>query len=273
MYFQVLLQELLKNRGNFNGKGVCFEVVGNLHLFEINNALQNKEFVIHFQGKWDTNELRFIGYEALCRWHKDGNYLLPNNFIPMINESVFANEFHRFIIRETLFGFQRLSAMTKKITSLSINISPVLLQEPFFIDFFIELILECKINASCIIIELTENFSIDNMQVISASLQQLRSLGIRISLDDFGTGYSSLRYLNEFEIDEVKIDKYFVHGIHKNKKAQALLAGVVIIAKRLGCDVVAEGVEIEAELEIVTQLGCNIIQGFYFSIPKCIEKL
>lgn len=244
-----------------------------LLLAEIEQALLQDQFEVHYQGKWSIEKNSFSGFEALVRWKKGGHYISPMVFIPIVMKSQTWIKFSEIIFIKAIEGFEDYleHSKEKEEFTLSINISPTFFSHPNFNAFALNVIEGSKVNYQQIIFEITEEIFITDIEVLNRKIHQLREKGIRISLDDFGTGYSSLGHLNSLTIDELKIDRSFVREIDRNKKSQVLLAGIIEIAKEMNYSIVAEGVERVEEKEVLEALGCCNIQGYYYSKPQSIE--
>jgi EAL domain-containing protein (putative c-di-GMP-specific phosphodiesterase class I) len=158
-----------------------------------------------------------------------------------------------------------------KDIKVSINISPTHIFNQSFKVFLLEALVIRQIDPSVIILEITEEVMIEDFELVSEIIKPLRSLGIGISLDDFGTGYSSFNYLAQLELDELKIDKSFIDQIHKGKKVNAILMSIIQLTEAYGVHIVAEGVETKIQSDLMAELGCHMIQGYYYSKPLPID--
>jgi len=240
---------------------------------KIEHALIEDEFHVHFQGKWFIKEQEICGYEALARWNSPGGAISPAVFIPLINKSNYMDDFSRMIINKALADFELIqSASTRRLT-LSLNISPLFFLKAQFEDFIIKAIKKTQLSPSQIILEITEDVFINDYDEINQKIIRLKKAGIALSLDDFGSGYSSLNHINNIDIDELKVDKSIIDGILNNPKSLILYQMVASLAEKMGCNLVAEGVETVEQLNCLLEVGCDSIQGYYFSKPLCKEDI
>lgn len=238
---------------------------------ELEIAILSKDFELYYQNKVNAKTNSIKGVEALARWKsKSFGVIGPDEFIPIIEKNNMARPFGEIIIRKALGEYEALCRKFNKELTLSLNISPNHLNSDRFVSFIETVIKEYEINPKFIILEITEAVLLKNNNTIVDTIHDLRLLGCSISLDDFGTGYSSLNYLNNFDIDEIKIDKSFIDQMGYYKKNNALLKTIINLSKEYQLDLVAEGVETKEQCDYLVELGCFIIQGYYFSKPEPI---
>lgn len=235
---------------------------------KIQNALASNEFHVYFQGKWDIRKQRICGYEALARWDTADGPISPKVFIELINHSNYMDDFSRMIIQKALADFEGIQSASPYELTLSLNISPLFFLKGRFEQFLIEAIGQTGLSSSQIILEITEDVFIDDYDEISSRVTSLKKAGFSISLDDFGSGYSSLNHLNNIDIDELKVDKSIIDGILENPKSKILFQMVASLASKMGCNLVAEGVETVEQYNCLLEIGCDSIQGYYFSKPQ-----
>ena len=248
---------------------ICIKERRESELMErIGSALIKDEFQVYFQGKYSVDDQRIVGYEVLARWFStDHKPISPMVFIPVVEKAGLVDEFSSLIIMKAFNDFAKIQSRTKIKLTISLNISPLYLFKNELISFLEEGCKDYSISPEQVILEITEDVLINDYTEATKKIHELRNMGYKISLDDFGTGYSSLNYLNEFNIDELKIDKVFLRNIVENKRAQQIVKSLVDMATALGYKLVAEGVETKEQLDVVCELGCPVIQGFYFSKP------
>jgi len=231
-------------------------------------ALEKDEFSVHFQGKWNVEAQQFCGYEALARWTlSDGRAISPAIFIPLINKSAYMSIFSKYLVEKAILDFEEIQACTNHRLSLSINISPLFFLSEGFVDYMKTVVENSTFSNDQIILEITEDVFINDYQLVNERVKSLNASNIRISLDDFGTGYSSLSHLNSLDIQEIKMDRSIVTSIAEGEKPIILMETIASMAKRMNCDLVAEGVETIEQFTRVNALGFNLIQGYYFSVP------
>jgi len=240
---------------------------------KIEHALMDDEFHVHFQGKWHIKEQEICGYEALARWNSPDGPISPATFIPLINKSNYMDDFSRMIIKKALSNFEEIQKASASRLTLSLNISPLFFLKGQFEDFIIKTVGKTQLNPSQIILEITEDVFINDYNEINQKIKNLKMAGFRVSLDDFGSGYSSLNHLNNIDIDELKVDKSIIDGILNNSKSLILYQMVASLAEKMGCHLVAEGVETVEQYNRLLEVGCDSIQGYYFSRPQSKEDI
>jgi len=238
---------------------------------DIYRAIENDEFEVVYQPKITVDSNQIIGAEALLRWHHpEQGDIPPHRFIPVADETGQILQLGEFVQQQACALTSELwggSSCCNEKDSLSVNVSPRQFQQDDFIEKFQQILQQEKATACCIEVEVTENILIEDTQKVSEKLQQLKDMGVKISIDDFGTGYASLRYLQQLPIDMIKIDRSFISNITDSANDYAIVKTIMSMATNLGIEVIAEGVETEAQLALLQQLGCPYYQGYYFSKP------
>ncbi len=240
----------------------------------LRKAITNKELVLHYQPLIDTNSRSIIGVEALVRWHHPELGLLsPAHFISVAEISGLIIPIGEWIIDTAL---RQLKAWHRRIgpdLRMSINLSARQFQQQDLVDQIRTAIDEHGVPAPSIELEITESNAMQNAENTIRTLRELKNIGVRIAMDDFGTGYSSLNYLKRFPIDTLKLDQSFVQGVLTDPSDAAIVSAVISMAHSLDLEVVAEGVETEAQLEFLQKQRCDRIQGYYFSAPLAPEEM
>jgi len=236
-------------------------------------AIENKEFYISYQEKVANVSNITVGLEALARWSSPviGD-VFPNEFIPIIEKSSYNKPFGNMIVTMVLHEYQWLCKKFGENVNISINISPLYLTTSGFVEFIDTAASKHGVNPKNIILEITEDSLVENIEQASIIFSQLRKKGYKISLDDFGTGYSSLNYLSSMEVDELKIDKTFIDRMCEDKKTSILIQTIINLKDTYGFNVVAEGVESKEQCDHLKGLGCDLIQGFYYSRPTPLTR-
>ncbi len=243
----------------------------NLQQIEIEHqlrmALEKNELYMVYQPQLDTQG-RFYGVEALLRWENDklGN-IPPDLFIPIAETTGMMPKIGHFIIEQSLQDISKIQKQLQREFQLSINISIRQLMEINFIDTLQKSIDQYSFKEQKLTLEITENIFIEEFDYVRPLLEHISSRNILISLDDFGTGFSSLSMLRKLPISELKIDKSFVDEILDNKYDEAMLDSIIALGKNVGISTLAEGVEKQEQLELLQSLGCDLIQGYYYSKP------
>ncbi len=228
-------------------------------------ALEKQQFEIFFQPKVDPSSHVIVGMEALLRWrHPEKGLIYPSDFIWIAEESkliVPIGEWVQQAVCEELSRWKRRGLPKLKI---SINVSPVQLEQDNFVQGFIETIQRFGLSASIFELEVTEQGLLKRQSEIVKNLRQLREFGISVAIDDFGRGYSSLSYLQNFPVNTLKIDRSFVREIEEGQKESCVVDAIAMMAKGLNLHMVAEGVENLLQLDYVRNLGCNEVQGHLY---------
>jgi len=238
----------------------------------VGDALKNDEFKLYYQAKYDSRTQEVIGVEALARWyHKDLGFISPTEFIPIIESLNMSKAFGELIIKKACLEYQQLKKKYNESLSLSVNISPSHIVEDSIIKIILDTLKEYHIPTRKFIVEITEEIMIEGIDKVLPIIDMLRSKNIKISLDDFGTGYSSLNYLTQLSLDELKIDKTFVDQIGKKEGIKYLLENIIRLSHQFKLDIIAEGVETIEQLEVLNELGCYHIQGYYYAKPEPLE--
>jgi len=238
---------------------------------QLQKAIQKGEFFVQYQPLMDLKTTRLYGVEALVRWrHPEFGIIPPNTFIPIAEESGLILDLGRKIFEIAFSDFAAWSGRfpAAKDLSLSINLSvKQMLQNNLASDIH-KMALDAGICLSNITLEITESLFIDDMDRAIKTIHDLKKLGISISIDDFGTGYSSLKYLNQFPIDLVKIDKILIDNITGNKTNYNIVASMLELCAKLDLKAMAEGIEDISQLEKLRNMNCPFGQGYYFAPPQ-----
>ncbi len=231
-------------------------------------ALAKHEFMSYFQAKVDMETGELAGFETLCRWRHDGEFIFPDQFIPVIDRLGLIYELDMEILRLTCESIRKWLDMGLNPPILSVNFSRKDIFVPEVEEEIKKVVDHYGIGTEYVEIEITETATESEYARIIDFTKNLKNMGFRIAIDDFGTGYSSLSLIHNINADVIKIDKSFVTAIQKDSKTEILVESIINIAKRLGMDLVAEGVETADEGKTLMELGCNIAQGFYYSRPS-----
>ncbi|MES2584637.1 MAG: EAL domain-containing protein [Pseudomonadota bacterium] len=229
-------------------------------------GLERGEFVLHYQPKIDLRTQHVIGAEALIRWqHPQIGLIHPIEFIRLAEETGLILPLGEWVLAEAckqqvLWRQQGLAPL-----KISINMSARQFRQDELTDRIAAVFASTGADPAHFIVELTESMVMHDVDSTLSSLRALKNLGLSLSLDDFGTGYSSLSYLRRFPIDELKIDRSFINDIHTNPDDAAIAGAIIAMARSLGLSVVAEGVENKEQAELLSTLGCNQVQGYYYA--------
>ena len=229
-------------------------------------GLERGEFVIEYQPLVSLRGFRLVGMEALVRWqHPSLGLLYPGEFIQLAEDSGLIVQMGDWILRAACLQNKSWQDAGFAPMRLSVNFSPRQFQQPTFLSSVAEILKESKLDPSWLELELSEHSVMKDPEQAIEKLLELRRMGIKIAIDDFGTGYSSLNYLKRFPIDTLKVDQSFVRDVVVDADDSAIVRAIVTLGHALELTVVAEGVETAEQLEYLTSLECDIVQGFLFS--------
>jgi len=241
---------------------------------DLRRALAHQEFTIHFQPllRLESGVLR--GFEALVRWnHPRRGLVPPSEFLPVAEETGLIVSVGRWVLAEACRQAQRWPAVGDAPLSVSVNVAPRQLEHDAFLSDVRAALDESALPPGRLILEITESQIMRTPELAREKLQAIRELGVRIAIDDFGTGYSSLSHLQFFPVDELKIDRTFVARLGDGEREASFVRTMVSLARSLGVEVVAEGIELEAQRDFLNGLGCETGQGFLFSRPMPAPEL
>ena len=237
---------------------------------KLKRAVVDAQLILHFQPVFDLQTNQVVGAEALVRWnHPERGLLLPLEFIGLAEQSSLILEIGRWVLRESLEQLRAWQELGEPFRSwwMSVNVSPRQLEQEDFVDEIARLLQGTGIAPARLALEVTESALIPNAEEAHDKLLALRELGVHVMIDDFGTGYSSLGYLQRFPVDGLKIAREFVDIDPDRPTGWGLAAAIIAMAGTLDLDVVAEGVEEEAQLRRLRELGCRYAQGFLLARP------
>jgi diguanylate cyclase (GGDEF)-like protein/PAS domain S-box-containing protein len=244
-------------------------VVGELRLeTDLRRALEEDEFVVHYQPIVSLEEGEVRGFEALARWNSPHRGMVPPaQFIPFAEERGLIDRLGMELMRQACVGAAVLDEACAEGRGIhvSVNMSARQFRQPDLVDRFAAIVQDTGCNPEHLVLELTETALLESPERTAAMLEQIREMGVGIHLDDFGTGFSALGYLQRFPIDCLKIDQSFVAGLKDGVESQAIVRAIVGLARSLGKSVVAEGIEDARQLDHLKLLGCRLGQGFYYS--------
>lgn len=234
---------------------------------QLKSALNRDELFMVYQPQLDLASNKIIGMEALVRWQQSNTFVSPAEFIPIAEQTGLIVEIGQWILHQACSMTQALSAQGFKDLIVAVNISPRQFRHPNFFNMVRQVLQQTGLPSKQLELEITEGVIMYNESETIAMLHQLKSLDIQLSIDDFGTGYSSLSYLKQFPVNKLKVDQSFVKNLHTNEEDKAIVQAIVELGKNLNLRTIAEGVEEKAHLDYLSSLGCDEIQGYYFSRP------
>jgi len=243
----------------------------------LHRAIERDELVLHYQPKVDPRNVTMVGVEALMRWQRGATLVPPGDFIPLAEETGLIVPLSEWALREAArqariwqdrFDFQE---------SIAVNLPNRMFERAELVDYIHGVVTEHGVPHRAIMLEIIETDLMKGVKEGSGkapmTLHRLKEMGIEISIDDFGTGYSSLQYLSDLPIGELKIDRSFVGELGLAPKKSDIVSAIVMLGRALNMKVVAEGVETLRQMEVLTGLGCRLMQGFLFSRPLPAAEL
>jgi diguanylate cyclase (GGDEF)-like protein len=240
---------------------------------DLRHALSKDEFKLHFQPKIDSKTCAVLGVEALLRWeHPIKGMVAPASFIPAAERFGLINQIGDWMIEGSCRTLHRLRSQGIDLT-IAINLSPQQLRNTYLVTNILQVLHRFSLPPSSIMFEITESSAQHSPDQFNAVLTDFRDAGIEIALDDFGTGHSSLAYLQNIRVNELKLDPSFIADISSNKLTHGIVDAVIRLAHALKLRVVAEGVETEDQRKMLTELGCDQLQGYLFTPAVPEEKL
>ncbi|MDO9269549.1 MAG: EAL domain-containing protein [Methylobacter sp.] len=239
---------------------------------DIQKGIRDNEFEVHFQPKVDAARLRVVGMEALARWQHNGQMISPDVFISMAERHGLIGELSELLVTKALVGGARLAEAGYFLT-IAVNLSANWLSDIRLPEFILANVQATGFKAENLILEITETGVMADMATALDVMTRLRLKGFKLSIDDFGTGYSSMEQLQRIPFGELKLDRSFVQGAIEKTAARAILASTIEMAKKMRLSTVAEGVEIQAELDLVRGLGCDLVQGWFVAKAMPMDAL
>ncbi|MBU1228908.1 MAG: EAL domain-containing protein [Proteobacteria bacterium] len=237
---------------------------------EMRQALERGEFIVHYQPIWDLGSRDMVGFEALVRWqHPQRGLVGPGSFISLAEETGIILDLGRIVLERACSDLAQWRATDPSSRSLTmaVNLSNKQFMQFSLVEQVASILKETGLPADRLKLEITESNIMVNAESALVMLHRLKSLGVQISIDDFGTGYSSLSYLQRFPVDTLKVDRSFVSRLGLDPENHEIVRAIVALAHSLGLDVVAEGVEENEQANMLHKLGCECVQGFFFSRP------
>ena len=239
-------------------------------LEDFHTAIREKQFTVFYQPKFDVrpDEPVLCSTEALARWrHPKLGLISPGVFIPLFEKNGLIRELDSFVWREAVAQIRTWEERLGRLIPVSVNVSRIDLNDPPLLKILEKTVDEAGIGRESILLEITESAYTDNAEQIVNVVKSLRESGFFIEMDDFGTGFSSLNMITTLPIDALKLDIQFIRTAFRDRKDTRLLETVIRLAQSLGLSTIAEGVETEEQMLTLKALGCDVVQGYYFSKP------
>lgn len=242
---------------------------------KLEKALKEQGFFMCYQPQYSTGDKKLRGVEALVRWKdEDGKVISPATFIPVAEKNGSILQLGDWILEKSVSDFSKwLSRYHFTDITLSINISALQFKNKDFVKTLIQVLKRYDMAPTMIELEITESVFIDDMDDVIEKMNVLREYGIRFSMDDFGTGFSSLSYLRRLPIDTLKIDKTFIDTVVTDNPTRTIAETIIDMGKKLGFHTIAEGVEEEVQFDVLREIGCDNIQGYYMGKPMISDKI
>jgi len=230
---------------------------------DLYDGVRNGEFALHFQPITESRMGGVVGVEALMRWHHPVHGLVPpSTFVPLAESIGLINYLGNWVLKVACMQLMQWDIQGIALQYVAVNVSPQQFRDPRFTQNVRDALTLTGLDASRLVLEITESLLMQDPAHAKALLEELTALGIRFAIDDFGTGYSSLAYLQRFPLAKLKIDRSFVENLLTSRNDQAIVSAVVGLARTLELELVAEGVETEAQRRLLTEMGCGHIQGW-----------
>jgi len=240
----------------------------------LHNALERREFVLHYQPQIDLATQRVIGVEALLRWNRPQRGLVaPADFIPLLEETGLIVPVGEWVLHEACAQAGRWRAAGLPPLRVAVNLSARQLRHERFADTVAAALADTGMDQGDLELEITESAVMQQVEASLETLSRVRALGVRLAMDDFGTGYSSLSHLKRLPIDTVKIDRSFVLDVPADENDTAIVQAIIVLAHTLRLEVIAEGVETKEQLAFLRTHGCDAMQGYLFSRPLPAEEV
>ncbi|OPX54848.1 PAS domain S-box-containing protein/diguanylate cyclase (GGDEF) domain-containing protein [Oceanospirillum multiglobuliferum] len=241
----------------------------------LHRAVEKQEFELYYQPKLDLKTKELVGMEALLRWpQNDGSMISPAEFISVAEDTGLINPIGQWIIQQAIEDTLKINAQRQKPMQIAINLSVRQFRNPALISTIAHFIRSSDINPALIEFEITESMLMDKVDEARQAMANLRQLGVQLAIDDFGTGYSSLAYLRQFPVNTLKIDQSFIADLDDNDESSKSIVNAVIgLGVGLKLKVVAEGIETEEQMNLLSKAGCHIGQGFHIARPMPFDQL
>ncbi|MFR9718102.1 EAL domain-containing protein [Aeromonas diversa] len=241
---------------------------------QLRDAMRNNEFLLHFQPQFRVDRGSISGVEALVRWQRqDGSMVPPGEFIPVAEESGLIEDIGFWVLKSACAQYGHWLSKGISMPQLSVNVSARQFHNPSFLQQVEYVLRDTGIPPSRLMLEITESVVLENRQETIARMCRLKALGVLISIDDFGTGYSSLAYLRDLPADEVKLDRSFIQTLTHSEQDRAIVRAIIELSRVFHFTVIAEGVEEEAQLAVLGELGCQHFQGYLRCRPLPVRAL
>ena len=272
-------------KGNYNKRYAYYDEELRTSLMEeqmlvrdMEGAMDNNNFCIYLQPIYNTDTNKIVSAETLIRWHHPQKGLMsPSKFIHVFEKNGFVTRLDRFAWGAACRFLSRQRDNGLEVVPISVNVSRINMYDQSFVDYMQSLLAKYDLEPWMLRIEITESAYMDNPAQLVKVLKKLKNAGFTVLMDDFGSGYSSLNILKDLAVDVLKLDMKFIQNFERSSRASIIMESVVQMAHNLGIDTVVEGVETETQVEFLKEIGCNVVQGYYYAKPmsteECLELL
>lgn len=240
---------------------------------DMEKALENHEFKVYLQPKYSTKEEVLSAAEALVRWvHPELGFISPGKFIPIFERNGFILKLDDYMLDEVAKQQAKWRQEGKKLVPISVNVSRAHFARYELAEHICSIVDAYQVPHEFIELELTESAFFDDKSALLETVKKLKSFGFKVSMDDFGAGYSSLNSLKELPLDIIKLDAEFFRGADDLERSNLIVGDTISLAKKLGMQIVAEGIETREQVDFLAKQNCDLIQGFYFAKPLPINE-
>jgi diguanylate cyclase (GGDEF)-like protein len=241
---------------------------------DLRAAQENNDFIFHYQPQIDLKTKQVTGLEALMRWHHaERGWVPPDQFIAAAEAANLIIPMTESLLPAACDVARKLQAHGFKPLTVAVNLSPLHFKSDGIVKFISEVLAQSGLDAEFLELEITEGMVMQDSEQVIKTLMQLDQLGVKLAIDDFGTGYSSLSYLKKFPVDKLKIDQSFVRDVPHDPGAAAIVEAVIKLGHSFNLKVIAEGVETREQIEFLEAMGCDEVQGYYFSKARPVDEL
>lgn len=232
------------------------------------SSIKNNELILYYQPKFNINNEKIVGSEALIRWqHPTIGMISPMAFIPIAEKTRFINNIGKWVFEEVCSKIKEWTEEGINVVPVAINLSRVELYQPDLIENLKAILAKYGVEPKLIEIEITETTALNDIDFINKKLTDIKSLGIKVAMDDFGTGNSNLSNLKDIPIDVLKLDRSLLLDIENNERTEVMVKSILSLSKNLSLSTVCEGVENRNQVEVLKSTGCEVVQGYAFSKP------
>ena len=238
----------------------------------LERGIENKEFLIYLQPKFEAKTGKIAGAEALVRWKKNDKIVMPNVFVPLFEKYGLITILDNYVIEEVFKLIKSWNEKNYALVPISVNESRQNLYDRNHIEKLIRLINQYNILPNMVELEMTETTVVDNIELAKEAEKNVHKLGFVVSMDDFGTGYSSFSMLKNINIDILKMDKSFFDDILESKRGKIIIESIIDMSHKLDIKTVAEGIENKEQLEYLKRIGCDMIQGYIYEKPISVAS-